>query len=233
MTGMTRRDVLLYLLGGFFVTNAIVAELIGGKLIQAGPFIMSVGVIPWPAVFLATDLVNEYYGRPAVRRLTLLTVGMILYAFLIVFAAMVVPAAGVSPVGDEPFRTVFGQSLWILAGSVTAFTISQLVDVVVFWLVRHRTGGRMLWLRATGSTAVSQLIDTFVILGIAFWLPGKLGTADFLRLAGTNYVYKLAIAVGITPVLYAMHHAIDRYLGAEESHRLMDEAEAQSPGVAL
>lgn len=233
MTGMTRRDVLLYLLGGFFVTNAIVAELIGGKLIQAGPFIMSVGVIPWPAVFLATDLVNEYYGRPAVRRLTLLTVGMILYAFLIVFAAMVVPAAGVSPVGDEPFRTVFGQSLWILAGSVTAFTISQLVDVVVFWLVRHRTGGRMLWLRATGSTAVSQLIDTFVILGIAFWLPGKLGTADFLRLAGTNYVYKLAIAVGITPLLYAMHHAIDHYLGAEESHRLMGEAEAQSPGIAL
>lgn len=233
MTGMTRRDVLLYLLGGFFVTNAIVAELIGGKLIQAGPFIMSVGVIPWPAVFLATDLVNEYYGRPAVRRLTLLTVGMILYAFFIVFAAMVVPAAGVSPVGDGPFRTVFGQSLWILAGSVTAFSISQLVDVVVFWLVRHRTGGRMLWLRATGSTAVSQLIDTFVILGIAFWLPGKLATPDFLRLAGTNYVYKLAIAVGITPLLYAMHHAIDRYLGAEESHRLMDEAEAQSPGIAL
>ncbi|HPC82882.1 MAG TPA: queuosine precursor transporter [Thermoanaerobaculaceae bacterium] len=233
MTGMTRRDVLLYLLGGFFVTNAIVAELIGGKLIQAGPFIMSVGVIPWPAVFLATDLVNEYYGRPAVRWLTLLTVGLILYAFLIVFAAMLVPAASVSPVGDEPFRTVFGQSLWILAGSVTAFAVSQFVDVVVFWLVRHRTGGRMLWLRATGSTAVSQLIDTFVILGIAFWLPGKLATPDFLRLAGTNYVYKLAIAVGITPLLYAMHHAIDRYLGAEEAQRLKLGAEARSPGLAL
>lgn len=224
MTTLSRRDLLLTVLGAFFVTNAIVAELIGGKLIQAGPFVMSVGVLPWPAVFLATDMINEYYGRRAVRRLTLLTVAMIVYAFVIVFAAMAVPAAGVSPVGDAAFGTVFGLSLWILAGSLCAFAASQLVDVVVFWAVRDRTGGRFLWARATGSTVVSQLIDTFVILGIAFWLPGKLGTADFLRLAATNYTYKLAIAIALTPFLYLLHHLIDRYLGAEEAARLVDDA---------
>lgn len=220
-----RRDALFGVLAGFFVANAVVAELIGGKLIAAGPFLMSVGVIPWPFVFLATDLVNEYYGRPAVRRLTVLTVGLILYAFAIVFAAMGIPAAPASPVQDSPFRTVFGQSLWILAGSVTAFAASQLVDVVVFWAVRSRTGGRMLWARATGSTAVSQLIDTVVVLGIAFWLPGKLGAPDYLRLVAANYSYKLLIALALTPLLYLAHHAIDRYLGAGEAEALMAAAE--------
>ncbi len=221
---LRRRDALFLVLAGVFVTNAILAELIGGKLIQVGPFVMSIGVIPWPVVFVTTDLVNEYYGKLAVRRLTLLTVAMILYAFVVVFAGMAVPAAGVSPVADTHFRSVFGQSLWIIAGSVVAFAASQLVDVLVFWMFRHRTGGRMLWLRATGSTAVSQLIDTFVILGIAFWLPGKLGLADFLRLTTANYAYKFLIAVAVTPLLYLFHHVIDRYLGPEEADSLIEEA---------
>lgn len=228
MAASSRRDLIFLVLAGFFVTNAIVAELIGGKLIKMGPWIMSIGVIPWPVVFLTTDLINEYFGKAAVRRLTLLTVGMILYAFVIVFAAMFVSAADISPVKDDQFTAVFGQSLWILAGSVTAFAVSQLVDVIVFWVFRKRTGGRMLWLRATGSTAVSQLIDTFVILGIAFWLPGKLTATDFFRLVGANYIYKFLIAVALTPFLYLLHHAIDRYLGKSEADRLIEQAAKES-----
>jgi uncharacterized integral membrane protein (TIGR00697 family) len=75
----------------------------------------------------------------------------------------------------------------------------------------------MPWLRATGSTAVSQLIDTFIVLGIGFWLPGKIPTSAFLNLAFTNYTYKFAIAVALTPLIYASHHAIDRYLGTKHS----------------
>lgn len=224
MTSFSRRDLLFLVLSGFFVTNAIVAELIGGKLIEMGPWIMSIGVIPWPVVFLTTDLINEYFGKAAVRRLTFMTVGMIIYAFVIVFSAMYVSAAKVSPVTDEQFNAVFGQSLWILAGSVTAFAVSQLVDVFVFWAFRKKTGGRMLWLRATGSTAVSQLIDTVVILGIAFYLPGKLGTQDFFKLVGANYAYKFLIAVALTPFLYLLHHIIDRFLGKTEAERLIEEA---------
>jgi queuosine precursor transporter len=212
-----RKDLVYLILAGLFVANAILGEILGGKLIEAGGYIMSLGVIPWPVVFLTTDLINEYYGKSGVRRLTLVTVGLILYAFVVIFIAMGIPASSVSPVKDEAFNAVLGQSQWIIIGSVTAFAVSQLIDVAVFWLFRDATGGKMLWLRATGSTAVSQLIDTFIVLGIGFWLPGKIPTSAFLNLAFTNYTYKFAIAVALTPLIYASHHAIDRYLGTKHS----------------
>lgn len=229
ITGAGSRKELVYLiLGGIFVTNAILGEVMGGKLIQVGPYVMSMGVLPWPVVFLTTDLINEYFGKSGVRKLTFLTVGLILYAFAIIYASMGIPAAPISPVDDKSYVTVYGQSLWIIVGSVTAFMASQLIDVLVFWLFRDRTGGRHLWLRATGSTTVSQLIDTFVILGIAFWLPGKISTRDFLGLALTNYTYKFLIAVALTPLIYLAHGAIDRFLGREESRHLMEEAAAEA-----
>ncbi len=226
MNLQSRKDLVYLFLAGLFVTNAILGEVLGGKLIQTGPFVMSLGVIPWPIVFLSTDLINEYFGPSGVRRLTLMTVGLIIYAFIVIFIAMAIPAAAVSPVPDREFSIVFGQSLWIIAGSVIAFLISQMVDVFVFWVFRNRTKGRHLWLRATGSTAVSQLIDTFVILAIAFWLPGKIGFRDFLSLAGTNYTYKFGIAVALTPLIYAAHSAIDRFLGAHDAESLIAAAGA-------
>jgi uncharacterized integral membrane protein (TIGR00697 family) len=220
----TRRDIVYLALAGFFVTNAILGEVTGGKLFTFGVFTLSIGVIPWPVVFIATDLINEYFGREGVKRLTLMTIALIVYAFVVLFLAMQVPAAAFSPVTDAQFKAVFGQSLWIIVGSVTAFALSQLVDVGVFWLVRHRTGGRFLWMRATGSTVVSQLIDSIVIIGIAFWLPGKVKTSEFLQVAASNYSFKLLIALGTTPLLYAGHAAIDRFLGVDEAHQLIEQS---------
>jgi queuosine precursor transporter len=224
----SRRDIVFLLLAGVFITNAILAEIIGVKLIQIGTFSMSIGVIPWPVVFLTTDLINEYFGVRGVRRLTLMTMAMIVYAFVIIYLAMKVPAAGFSPVSDEIYNTVFGQSLWIIVGSVTAFAVSQLIDVFTFWTFRSWTKGRMLWLRATGSTAISQLIDSIVIIGIAFWLPGKVKTEEFLAVAGANYSYKFIIAVAMTPLIYLLHNLIDRFLGEDESHRLIEQAARES-----
>lgn len=220
----TRRDIVYLALAGFFVTNAVLGELTGGKLFTLGPFTLSIGVIPWPVVFIATDLINEYFGREGVRRLTLMTIGLIVYAFFVLFLAIQVPAAPFSPVNDVQFQAVFGQSLWIIVGSIIAFGISQLVDVFVFWLVRHKTGGRFLWLRATGSTVVSQLIDSIVIIGIAFWLPGKVKTSEFLTVAASNYSFKLIVALAITPLLYLGHAAIDRFLGTEEAQELIEQS---------
>ncbi len=221
MNTIARRDIVFLILAAIFITDALLGELTGGKLIQVGPFVMSIGILPWPVVLIATDLVNEYFGKAGVRRLTLVTVALIIFAFVVVFTAIAIPAASFSPVSDAAFQTVFGQSLWIIVGSVIAFSLSQLVDVVVFWQLRRRTGHRMLWLRASGSTAVSQLIDSFVITGIAFWLPGKLSTAQFLNMAASNYSYKLIIAVGITPLIYLAHALIDRFLGKTTSHELI------------
>jgi uncharacterized integral membrane protein (TIGR00697 family) len=229
----TRRDVVYLALAGFFVTNAILGELTGGKLFTVGPFTMSIGVIPWPVVFIATDLINEYFGRDGVRRLTFMTIGLIAYAFIVLYLSIQVPAASFSPVTDAQFQAVFGQSLWIIAGSITAFAASQLIDVGVFWLVRHKTGGKYLWMRATGSTVVSQLIDSVVIIGIAFWLPGKVQTSEFFIVAGANYSYKLLIALGVTPLLYVGHSMIDRFLGLEEAHRLIDESAKASEEAVL
>ncbi len=229
----SRRDLVYLALAGFFVTNAILGELTGGKLFTLGPFTMSIGVIPWPVVFLTTDLINEYFGRDGVRKLTFMTIGLIIYAFVVVFLAMQVSAAPFSPVTDAQFDAVFGQSLWIIFGSVTAFAVSQLVDVGVFWIVRHQTGGRFLWMRATGSTVVSQLIDSIVIIGIAFWLPGKVKTAEFLAIAASNYSYKFIIAVAMTPFIYAAHAAIDRFLGREEAHQLIEHAAKSSEDLAV
>ncbi len=223
-----RRELVFLILAGIFVTNAITAELIGGKLIQIGPFAMSIGVIPWPIVFLATDLVNEYFGKEGVKKLTFMTVALIIYTFLILFAAIQIPAAGFSPVTNEAFEQVFGQSMWIIFGSLVAFLVSQLVDVFVFWAVRAKTAGKLLWLRATGSTAVSQLIDTFVILGIAFYLPGKLSLNEYFTTSTFNYTYKLAIAIALTPFIYLGHSLIDRFLGSEHAEAMIENAADKS-----
>ena len=98
-----RRDIVYLALAGFFVTNAVLGELTGGKLFTLGPFTLSIGVIPWPVVFIATDLINEYFGRDGVRRLTFMTIGLIIYAFVVLFLAMQVPAACFSPVTVAQF----------------------------------------------------------------------------------------------------------------------------------
>jgi len=243
----TKREKLFLFLATFFVANAILAEIIGGKLIvlgdadfsfllnlgffetQVGPFILSVGVIPWPIVFLSTDLINEYFGKKGVRQITNIAVILILYIFVIIFLTMIpVAAKGISPVSEEAYRMVLSQSMWIIVGSIVAFVVSQIVDVLVFHVFRRKTGGKMLWIRATGSTAVSQFIDSIVILGIAFYLPGKINLAQFLGFAITNYSYKLAIAVIITPLIYLGHGLIDKYLGKDLAENMIEEAAANS-----
>jgi hypothetical protein len=218
-----------FVLGGFFLTNALLGEVTGGKLFIVPSFdlwfwttpevVLPVGIIPWPVIFVTTDLVNEYFGRAGVRRLTFLAVGMISYSFVILYLTIPVQAWERSPVTDEAFRAVFGQSMWIIVGSLVAFLVSQLVDVAVFHFVRKRTGGRLLWLRATGSTFVSQLVDTFIVQFIAFYIPGKLLMSELGRVAAGSYLYKLLIAIGITPIIYFGHHFIDQYLAGDAAER--------------
>jgi len=213
----TKRELVFIVLAGIFITNAIVAELIGGKLIQIGPFVMSIGILPWPIVFLTTDLINDYFGKNGVKKLSFLTAGLILYAFVIVLFAIKIPAAeNISPVNDNQFFAVFGQSLWIIFGSIVAFLVSQLIDISVFWFFKNRTGNNKIWLRATGSTLISQLFDSFIVLGIAFWLPGKIDFDTFISSALTGYVFKLTIAILLTPLIYVGHYWIKKYLSDDE-----------------
>ncbi len=213
----TKKEIVFVILAGIFITNAVVAELIGGKLIQIGPFVMSIGILPWPIVFLSTDLINEYFGEKGVRKLSIITACLIAYAFIILLVAISIPAAkGISPVNDEQFQAVFGQSMWIIVGSIIAFMVSQLIDVTVFWYFKNKTGDRKIWLRTTGSTVISQLFDSFIVLGIAFWLPGKINFETFLSSAIIGYTFKLSIAVLLTPLIYLGHYLIRKYLADEK-----------------
>lgn len=208
----SKRDLIYLILAGIFITNAIVAELIGGKLISIFGVPMSLGILPWPIVFITTDLINEYFGKAGVRKLTLLTSILIAYAFVILFFAIKIPSTGISSISTEQFKTVFGQSQLIIIGSITAFLVSQLIDSGIFHFVKNKTGNKMLWLRSTGSTVVSQLIDSFIVLGIAFYLPGIMDFKTFIISGITGYSVKLLIAIMMTPIIYIAHSLIDRYL---------------------
>lgn len=211
----SRKETVYVILAGIFITNAIVAELIGGKLIDVGPAVMSIGILPWPIVFITTDLINEYFGKKGVRRLSIITAVLIAYTFLVLFFAMKIPSTNISTVTTEQFNAVFGQSQLIIIGSITAFLVSQLIDVSIFHFFKRRTGDKKIWLRSTGSTVISQLFDSFIVLGIAFWLPGIMDTKTFFLSAMTGYSVKLAIAVLMTPMIYLGHNLINKYIAKD------------------
>ena len=209
----SKKDTVYVVLAGIFITNAVLAELIGGKLIHVGSAVMSIGILPWPIVFVTTDLINEYFGEKGVRKLSLITASLIAYTFVVLYLAMQIPAVnGEKLVSDEQFNGVFGQSMWIIVGSITAFLVSQLIDVSIFHFVKNRTGNKMIWLRSTGSTVISQLFDSFIVLGIAFWMTGKMDTPTFIVSAFTGYFVKLIIAICLTPLIYLGHSLIEKYI---------------------
>lgn len=213
MNFSNRRDIVFLVLAGFFITNAIMAELIGGKLIQFfGLFTQSIGIILWPIIFILTDLINEHFGKDGVKKLTYITVGLISFAFIILSIAINIPATPFSPVNNEVFKTVFGQSQWIIIGSIIAFLISQLVDVYTFLFFKKITGNKFIWLRATGSTLISQLVDTFVVQYIAFVLPSKWTLDEFITNASYGYAFKLIIAIALIPLIYVGHVLINKFL---------------------
>mgnify|MGYP006280048121 CR=1 FL=1 len=115
------------------------------------------------------------------------------------------------------FQKVFGQGLWIIIGSLVAFLIGQLIDAFTFQRIRRLTGERLVWMRATGSTVVSQLIYSFVVIFIAFYIGGGWELGLVLAVSVVNYVYKVSVAILLTPLIYLAHKLIDQYLGKELS----------------
>jgi uncharacterized integral membrane protein (TIGR00697 family) len=194
---------------------------------------LTAGVLLWPVVFVLSDLINEYYGPKGVRFLTNGAIVLIIYAFLMIYAAISLTPAdwwvgsnvnkGV-PDMQLAYKTVFGQGLWIIIGSLVAFLVGQILDVYIFHYIKKKTGEKYLWLRTTGSTLVSQLIDSFVVLYIAFGIGADWSTSLILSVGILNYIYKFSVAILLTPVLYWIHYGIDRYLGKEIADKLKEDA---------
>ncbi|RSK48747.1 queuosine precursor transporter [Hymenobacter rigui] len=238
-----KKQQLYLVLSGIFIVNALLAEIIGVKIFSVEALLglpgnLTAGVIIWPVVFITTDIINEYFGRAGVLRVSFLTVGLILYAFLVILATTKLPPAQFwldvnskdgqgRPFNIEfAYQSIFRQGLGIIIGSITAFIIGQVLDASVFQWFRRVAGGRYIWLRATGSTLISQLVDSFVVLFVAFYVFGNWSFDQVLSVANTNYWYKFAAAILLTPVLYLAHALIDRYLGDEATRELQQEAVA-------
>lgn len=252
-----KKNRLFVILAGIFITNALLAEMIGVKIFSAEStlgfnpaqlnvmgfvmdFNLTAGAIIWPVVFITTDLINEYFGKPGVRRISYFTALLVAYAFVVLFVTIRLAPADFwldtnnkDAEGnffniDFAFGKIFGQGQRIIIGSLTAFLLGQLVDVFVFQQLRKFTGTRMLWLRATGSTLVSQFVDSFVVLYIAF--AGIFSNQQIIAIGITNYIYKFMIAILLTPVIYFGHAVIDRYLGKENAIKISEEAAHESKG---
>ena len=253
MTYKSKESRLLLILGTFLVANAILAEFIGVKIFTVEgslgmekfnidmfgvpdlSFNMSAGVVTWPLIFIMTDIINEYFGVRQVRFLSILASILISYAFIVVgFAMDLVPSDfwinqkvdGIDVNMDAAFNGIFGQGMWIIAGSIIAFLIGQMADVILFHRIKKLTGERFLWLRATGSTLVSQMIDSFVVIFIAFYLnPQYNWSWQMVAAIGlVNYTYKFIVAILMTPLLYGVHKLIDKFLGKDLSAKLIAEA---------
>lgn len=253
-----KRNFLFIILSGIFITNALIAEVIGVKifslenLLDLPPaqiplmedlvldFNLTAGVLIWPVVFITTDIINEYFGEDAVRKISIIAAILIAYGFIAIFITTKLPPATFwlevnnAGQGGQPFdinysySRIFRQGLSIIIGSLTAFLIGQLLDAYIFHRIRRITKTRLLWLRATGSTIVSQFVDSFVVLFIAFYLladEGKWSLSQVISVGIINYIYKFGIAVLLTPLLYLAHSVIDRYLGLKLSEELVNEAE--------
>jgi uncharacterized integral membrane protein (TIGR00697 family) len=235
---------LFVILGGIFIANALIAEVIGVKIFSledtlrvhraninifgsSFSFHLTAGVLLWPVVFIMTDIINEYYGPRGVKFLSYLAIGLISYSFIVYNAAIGLAPSEYFSIGNgienpnNAFKGIFGQGLWIIIGSVIAFLIGQLLDVFVFHKIKKITGERSIWLRSTGSTIISQLVDSFVVIFIAFYIGKRIqsGQGDPWSLkqvfvTGTgNYIYKFVVAIVLTPVIYWIHAWIEKYLG--------------------
>ena len=212
---MDRKHRFFVWLCAIFVAALITSDLIGAKYFRVWGLDLSVGMIPFPLTFLLTDIVNEFYGTEGARRITFVGLGVAIFVFLIINIAIALPTSPESPMRGDQFKTVFGWSSRLYVASLTAYLIGQLLDISVFLMFRKLTGHRFLWLRSTGSTVISQLVDTLVVNFVL--LTGTKSMAFILTAARNSYVVKLVVAVCLTPLIYAGHAILRRHFHVTES----------------
>jgi len=201
-------------LTAIFVAALITGDFIGGKFFVLGGRSFSSGIIPFPLTFVLTDLVNEFYGTHGARRLTFVGLGAAVFVWAVITLALHLPTSPDSPIPDAVFRGAFGTSARLYVASLTAFLVGQMLDISVFYLLRRVTGHRFLWLRATGSTVLSQMIDSLAVSFV--FLVGSRPMNFIVSNAANNYVGKLVMAVLLTPLIYLGHGVFRRYFHIPE-----------------
>ena len=199
------------LLAGILLGALVLTNLIAGKFFTLFGLPLSCGVIAYPVTFLATDLISEVYGRRRATQVVKTGFVVSLFVTLVIWLATHAPVAETSYVDQESFSRVFGLTTGIVFGSMIAYLAAQFVDVQVFEFWRNLTHGKHLWLRNNGSTILSQLLDTVLVVTIALvvWpvLDGNADTDPITReiwwqIIVGQYLFKAGVALVDTPFFY-------------------------------
>ena len=237
-----RRERVFLVLAGFFLCAMTMLNIIGiTRFIQLGPMALAVGVLPYPLTFLCTDLISELYGRA--RANFMVTVGLMLNFFIIgtMWLASAMPSVDPAtqppwqliqlaedvalPNGDvisnsvELYTLLYATTAGAVMASMFAYIAAQYCDVYMFHFWKRLTRGKHLWLRNNGSTIVSQGVDSFMVITVTFgaqFLAGAISAGAMLVLMGSNYLFKLCVALADTPLFYLGTHYLKRYLELDD-----------------
>lgn len=213
-TFTTAQKVYLWLTA-LSVASLLIADITGVKLFSFDLWGITVkhscGMMTFPITFLLTDLVNEYYGRKAARRIVWISFAMGAFVWFVVRATLWMPRWDVPfNVAPDAFEAVFQSSQIMYFASLLAYLSGSMCDIAVFGWLKRLTGGRMVWLRATGSTVISQMLDSLVVtffgLSVGRMLLGggsPMPLSEVPSTAATGYMLKFVIAIALTPLIYA------------------------------
>ena len=231
---MTLKDKLaaqrIYLLlGSLFITSLVVSNLIFQKFFYWYPldieifgtklFEISVGILPYPITFLITDLISEIYGKKKANQIVVAGIFASIFSLLIVYVSNIVPATSWSPVGNEMFSRVFGNTALAVFASMIAYLFAQFIDIQIYHFWKQLTKGKHLWLRNNFSTFLSQFVDTFTVLTLlcSFHI---IAWDKFLGLLMAGFLFKVFIAACDTPFLYLGVYLFRRCFGLKVNEEI-------------
>ena len=204
------------MLAGMFVASLVTCNLIFRKFFQweilGLDFQQSVGLLPYPITFLVTDLISEIYGKKRANHVVLAGLLASVFVLLIITVAGLAEGASWSPVSNEQFDHVFGQTALAVGASMAAYLLAQSLDVQVFHFWKGLTQGKHLWLRNNLSTIPSQIIDTATVLGL-LCAVGEIPWEQFGLLFMNGVGFKAIMALIDTPLVYLGVGFMRRRLG--------------------
>jgi len=175
-------------------------------------FRLSVGILPYPVTFLVTDIISEIYGKRRADQIVVSGFIASLFMIAIILVAQAAPATSWSPVSSAEFTKVFGLTPGAVFASMTAYLTAQFIDIRLFHFWKRLTRGRHLWLRNNGSTVVSQLVDTSLVLAL-LCLTGTIPWSLFGGLLVNGFLFKVLVALADTPVFYLVARILRKRMG--------------------
>ncbi|MBI4891557.1 MAG: queuosine precursor transporter [Acidobacteria bacterium] len=195
-----------------FVTVLLVSNLIGPKICAIGPFRVSGAQLLFPITYIFGDIFTEVYGYAGSRRAIWL--GFFGSALMAAFGMLVVWLPPAPDFKDQAaFATVFGFVPRMVAASLAAYWAGEFANSYVMARMKIWTKGKALWVRTIGSTAVGQLVDSVVIMTLAF--AGRESWSTIANLILSGYTAKVLYEAAATPLTYLVVNSLKRAEGVD------------------